>query len=254
MNFRTSLPNAFFLAAALIWLANFNIATIAETPASTSEILEWGSKSDEPVNSTGRKYYLDRRIAPTMSYAGGADWLVRGNRESEESTREMINHLGLKPGMVVCDFGSGVGYHTLPIAQQIKPDGTVYAVDIQLPMLRGLAARANEAGIENVQLVLSKSNVPQMPAKLFDLILMVDVYHELSLPGETLQQLRQSLNDDGRIALLEFRGEDPDVPIYPEHKMTKAQILKEYASNGFELDSQYDQLPWQHLMFFKVKL
>lgn len=185
-----------------------------------------------------------------MSYAGGAKWLLRPERQAEEDAQAMIEQLGLKPGMDVCDFGCGVGYHTLPIAQAIAPEGTVYAVDLQIDMLRAMIGRAKEFGVTNVQPVLTRSNVPDLPEQAFDLLLMVDVYHELSYPAETLQAIKRSLKEGGRIALVEFRGEDLELAIYPEHKMTKAQILREYTANGFTLESSFDGLPTQHLMFF----
>ncbi len=200
-----------------------------------------------------RKYYLDRRIAPTMSYAGGASWLVRPEREAEESTQEMLDNLNLKPGIIVADFGCGVGFHSIPIAKAVGPTGKVIAIDIQRDMLRALVERAKEVKLNNIQPVLAKGNVSDLPQAAYDMLLMVDVYHELAFPAESLQEIRESLKEDGLVALVEFRGEDPDVPILPEHKMTKAQILKEYEANGFQLHSTYDNLPWQHLMFFKVK-
>ena len=212
------------------------------------EVVDWTAA--EQSRGKPRKYYLDRRIAPTMSYAGGASWLVRPEREAEESAAEMLAALKLQPGMTVADFGCGVGYHSLPIAQAVAPDGEVYAIDLQIKMLRSLVARASEAGIFNIRPVVTRSDVPDLPAAKFDMVLMVDVYHELSFPAETLQEIRQSLKPDGRIALVEYRGEDPDVPILPEHKMTKSQILREFTANGFQLESTYDSLPWQHVMFF----
>ncbi len=216
------------------------------------QMIVWGEPVDNEPASMQRTYYLERRIAPTMGF-GGASWLVRSERESEESVAEMLDNLQVKSGMIVADFGCGVGFHSLPLAQQVAPDGKVYAIDIQAPMLRSLVARALEAQTLNIVPVLSRANVPQLPTELFDMVLMVDVYHELNRPAETLQQIRKSLRPGGRIALVEYRGEDPDVPILPEHKMTKQQILKEYQANGFELRSEYDGLPWQHLMFFGVK-
>ena len=234
------------------------IALAPQSPAAAQEaasevisggrLLDWTARGENLGKP--RKFYLGRRVAPTMSYAGGASWLVRPEREAEERSSEMIAQLRLKPGMVVADFGSGVGYHSIPMAQAVAPDGKVYAIDLQEKMLRSLVARAEEAGVESIAPVLTRSNVPDLPLNKFDLVLMVDVYHELSYPAETLREIRGSLRPGGLVALVEFRGEDPDVPILPEHKMTKEQILKEYKANGFTLKDSYDGLPWQHLMFF----
>ena len=123
------------------------------------------------------------------------------------------------------------------------------AVDIQPEMLQELSRRCERLEIKNVDMILGLPHDPKLPEGQVDLILMVDVYHEFSNPVEMLEAMRRSLKPNGRIALVEFRAEDPTVPIKPEHKMTKKQILKEYKANGFKLVSQYDRLPWQHLMF-----
>jgi ubiquinone/menaquinone biosynthesis C-methylase UbiE len=125
----------------------------------------------------------------------------------------------------------------------------VLAVDIQPEMLQELSRRCESENIQNVDMVLGAPHDPKLPDGKIDLILMVDVYHEFSNPAEMLASMKRSLKPEGRIALVEFRGEDPQVPIKPEHKMTKKQILKEYEENGFHLVGRYDRLPWQHLMF-----
>jgi ubiquinone/menaquinone biosynthesis C-methylase UbiE len=151
--------------------------------------------------------------------------------------------------MTVCDMGCGDGYYTVELARRVGLEGKVLAVDIQPEMLQELSRRCERLDIKNVDMVLGLPHDPKLPDGKVDLILMVDVYHEFSNPVEMLDAMRRSLKPGGRIALVEFRGEDPTVPIKPEHKMTKKQILKEYKANGFKLVSQYDKLPWQHLMF-----
>jgi SAM-dependent methyltransferase len=193
--------------------------------------------------------YLGRELAPTMTFHG-ADWLTRPERDDEEDTSGLHARLGLRPGQVACDIGAGNGYHTLKMASAVAPGGTAVAVDIQPEMLELLAARAEQAGITNVRRVTSTPDDPKLAAGTCDLILLVDVYHELSDPATMLGHLRDALSPTGTIALLEFRGEDPDVPIKALHKMTKAQILREFSANGLRLAGEYDGLPWQHLMFF----
>lgn len=197
------------------------------------------------------EFYLGRKIAWTMSYHG-APWLMRDNREAEERTSQVLEQLQLKPGMVVCDMGCGNGYFTLPMAEQVGPTGKVLAVDIQPEMLQMLSRRVVEAGLENVDVILGSVVDPKLPEGEIDLLLMVDVYHEFSHPEQMLAAIRRSLKPDGVVALVEYRAEDPRIPIYPEHKMTKKQILKEYRANGFRLVRQYDGLPIQHLMFLGV--
>lgn len=192
--------------------------------------------------------YLGRRIAQPMSYHG-IPWLNRPERLQEENPQEMLEQLRVEPGMTVCDMGCGDGYYTVELARRVGAEGKVLAVDIQPEMLQELSRRCERLDIKNVDMVLGLPHDPKLPEGKVDLILMVDVYHEFSNPVEMLDAMRRSLKPGGRIALVEFRGEDPTVPIKPEHKMTKKQILKEYGSNGFRLVSQYDKLPWQHLMF-----
>lgn len=193
--------------------------------------------------------YKGRRIAQTMHYTG-AEWLIRDNREREERCSLMLANLGVKPGMSVCDMGCGNGFYALQLAEMVGPEGQVLAVDIQPQMLVMLRQRAEERGIENIVPILGSLHNPRLPAASVDLVLMVDVYHEFSHPEHMLKATRRALKPDGLIALLEYREEDPEVPIKPLHKMSKQQILKEYEPNGFRLVKEFDKLPWQHMMFF----
>jgi SAM-dependent methyltransferase len=181
----------------------------------------------------------------------GAPWLVRESREREEDCETLLEKLNVEPGQVVCDMGCGNGFYALRLARLVGPKGKVYAVDIQPEMLRLLRQRAKQAGLTNIVPVLGLPHDPRLPEDTFDLVLMVDVYHEFSHPEEMLSAIRRSLKPTGRAALVEFRAEDPAVPIKPLHKMSKSQILKELPPNGLELTDQFDGLPWQHLMFFR---
>jgi ubiquinone/menaquinone biosynthesis C-methylase UbiE len=194
--------------------------------------------------------YMGRQIAVTMHYLG-APWLMRESRQREEDCQTLLAALNVKPGQVVCDMGCGNGFYTLQLARLVGDKGRVLAVDIQSEMLRMLEVRAKEAGITNIELVHGTPVDPKLPAGEVDLILLVDVYHEFSNPEEMLGAMRRSLRPGGRIALAEFRLEDPAVPIKLLHKMSKQQILKEFPANGFKLVEQFDKLPWQHLMFFE---
>jgi len=193
--------------------------------------------------------YRGRKIAPTMDYAG-APWLTRESRDTEERPDLLIEALDLAPGMVIADVGAGNGFHALRMAERVAPDGRVLAVDIQQEMLDELEVRAGEAGVENIETILGTVDDPRLPHAAVDLALLVDVYHELSHPEEVLAAVRASLRPGGRLVLVEFRAEDPDVPIKPEHKMSKKQILQEIPPNGFRLVEEYDELPWQHVMMF----
>jgi len=193
--------------------------------------------------------YQGRVIALTMHWEG-AGWLIRHKRDKEEATLKMREELKLKPGMTVCDMGSGNGYHTLPMAEAVGVKGKVYAVEVQPEMIEMLHQRATEKGITNIESIIGLPHDPKLPAASCDMILLVDVYHEFSHPEQMLGGMRKALKPDGVIVLVEFRAEDDSVPIKPEHKMTKAQINKELTGNGFKLVREFDGLPWQHMMFF----
>jgi ubiquinone/menaquinone biosynthesis C-methylase UbiE len=194
--------------------------------------------------------YKGRPIAQTMHYLG-ADWLTRESRQREEDCESMLKALGVKPGQTICDMGCGNGFYTLKLAEIVGDKGLVYAVDIQQEMLRLLEARAEKTNRKNIKPVLGSLIDPRLPEGKIDLILCVDVYHEFSHPEHMLAAMHKALNKDGRLVLVEFRKEDPNVPIKELHKMSKEQILKELVPNGFKLAEQFDKLPWQHMMFFQ---
>ncbi len=207
------------------------------------------AKGQEDKIPPALESYKGRQIAQTMHFTG-APWLTRDSRQREEDCAQMLKELGVKRGMTVCDMGCGNGFYTLQLAKMVGPQGKVLAVDIQPEMLRLLQARAKAARIRNIEPILGSVIDPKLPAGKVDLILCVDVYHEFSHPEHMLGAMRESLASGGRVALLEFRLEDPEVPIKLLHKMSKAQILKEYPANGLKLVREFDGLPWQHLMFF----
>lgn len=204
---------------------------------------------DSPAEPPALTHYQGREIAQTMHYLG-APWLIRDSRQREEDCATMLEQLKLRSGMVACDLGCGNGFYTLKLAELVGAEGRVLAVDIQPEMLRLMEFRAAEARIANIDSVLGTLSDPRLPAGQLDLILLVDVYHELSHPPQMLAAIRRALKPTGVAALVEFRAEDESVPIKPLHKMSKAQILKEWVPNGFKLVNEYDELPWQHMMFF----
>jgi ubiquinone/menaquinone biosynthesis C-methylase UbiE len=181
----------------------------------------------------------------------GAPWLTRESRDREEDCKTMLAALKVRPGDVVCDLGCGNGFYTIQLARLVGEKGRVLAVDIQREMLELLKDRAAEEKIANIEPILGTVVDPKLPPGSVDLVLLVDVYHEFSHPEQMLATIRRSLKPKGRVALVEFRAEDPNVPIKPLHKMSKAQILKEFPPNGFKLVEEFDKLPWQHLMFFE---
>lgn len=188
-----------------------------------------------------------RKIAGVMGMSG-ADWLVRPEREAEEQPEKALDALKLKPGMVVADIGAGVGYMSLRMAKRVGPSGKVYANDLQPEMLAKLNANAAKAKINNVVTVLGDVSDPKLPANTMDLVLLVDVYHEFSQPQQMLRKIRETLKPDGRLVLLEYRAEDPNVPIIAEHKMTVAQVKAELEAEGFVLQPVIETLPRQHIL------
>lgn len=196
-------------------------------------------------------HHMGREIAQTMHYTG-APWLVRESRQREEDCRLLLEALAIKKGQRICDLGCGNGFYTLELARRVGPEGIVYAVDIQPEMLRMLARRAAEEGLENIRPILGTVIDPRLPKGEVDTILCVDVYHEFSHPEPMLARMRESLAAGGQLVLAEFRAEDPAVPIKPLHKMSKAQIRRELEPAGFEIAREFDRLPWQHLVFLEV--
>jgi ubiquinone/menaquinone biosynthesis C-methylase UbiE len=184
-----------------------------------------------------------------MSYQG-ADWLDREDRETTEQPEHVLDVLAVKEGMTVADVGAGSGYFTVRIAKRVGPRGRVLATDLQPEMLDLLRTKIAAAKLSNVVPVLATESEAKLPRNELDLVLMVDVYHELPRPAATLAQVRGALRPGGRIALVEYRGEDPDVPIKPEHKTTLVQIRRELDANGFAFQSSDESLPQQRIIVF----
>ena len=193
-----------------------------------------------------------RRIAGVMG-VGGADWLERPERATEEQPDQALDALDLKPGMTVADIGAGTGYMSLRMAKRVGPSGKVYANDLQPEMLRMLRENAAQAKLTNVETVLGTETDPKLPKGQMDLVLLVDVYHEFSQPQKMLQNIRKALKPDGRLVLLEYRKEDPKIPIRPEHKMSVAEVKAEVEPEGFRLAETLDVLPRQHILIFRKK-
>ena len=225
----------------------------AETPAdpitlpSTAPLYQQLLKSN--IEGIG-KFYMGRQISHVMGHRG-AKWLERPEREREEGTSEMIRCLKLRPGDQVADIGVGTGYIARRMAKVIGPKGTVHGVDIQPEMLALLAKKMKAAGVANVIGVRGTISNPKLPPNSLDFVIMVDVYHEFSHPYEMMAGIVKGLKVGGRVAFVEYRGEDPKVPIKRLHKMTEAQVKKEAALFPLEHVETYEKLPWQHVVFFR---
>jgi ubiquinone/menaquinone biosynthesis C-methylase UbiE len=197
------------------------------------------------------KYYFGREIAHYMTHEG-APWLDRPEREQEERPDLVLAALALRPGDVVADIGCGTGYFSWRLAAAVGAKGRVYGEEIQPEMLAQLAVRMKERNVTNVTGVLGTLDDPKLPEPV-DLVLLVDVYHELSQPAELMAAICRQVKPGGRIAFVEYRGEDPAVPIKPLHKMTEAQVLKEMSALPLEHVATVRTLPWQHLIIFRKR-
>lgn len=193
------------------------------------------------------KIYKGREIATPMSYLG-ADWLERDERERLEQPEKVLDLLKLTSGQMVADIGAGTGYYSLRLAKRVGPQGRVLATDIQPEMIARLRINMKKADSRNIDPVVCTPTDTKLPPGTLDLALMVDVYHELANPEETMAQVRRALKPDGRLVLIEYRGEDPTVPIKPEHKMTLKQVREELAPMGFRIQETFDFLPRQHVI------
>ena len=195
------------------------------------------------------KFFHGREIAQVMGHQA-LGWLERGEREQEEAPSRAIEALDLPPSAVIADIGAGSGYYSLRISPKV-PQGKVVAIDIQPEMLDFLGKKAAELSLANIQPHLGAIDDLKLPSASLDAALMVDAYHEFSHPAEMLESLYHALKPGGRIFLLEFRGEDPRVPIKPLHKMTEAQARMEFEGAGFRFVENRKPLPWQHFMIFQ---
>jgi ubiquinone/menaquinone biosynthesis C-methylase UbiE len=195
------------------------------------------------------KFYMGREIAKVMG-PGGMLWLERPEREDEEQPTLVIEALGLKGGETVVDFGAGSGYYTFRLAEAVGPKGAVIAADIEPKMLEFIRQRAAREKMTHVGLVQTTETDPKLPANRIDWVLFVDVYHELSHPYEVMTGIRNSLKPGGRVALVEYRKEDPAVRIKPVHKMSEEQIINELAAVGLTHVETIRTLPLQHLVIF----
>ena len=197
------------------------------------------------------KTFFGREIAQVMGHQGAA-WLERPERERQERTDLLLEALQLKPGEVVADIGAGSGYFSWRMAQRVGETGKIHAVEIQQEMLDILMANMKKRGVEKiVNPVLGTVQDPKLPEASVDTILLVDVYHEFDFPYEMSRAMIKALKPGGRLVLVEYRGEDPNVPIKPLHKMTVAQVRKEMSVHPVKFDRTLTILPQQHIIVFR---
>ena len=229
----------------LIVLSFFFLCLSGEVTAQTEN--DYSQK--EPSRDGIGKVYMGREISHVMGFHGVA-WLERDSREEEENTKLTISKLPINENSKVADVGAGSGFYTFRIANRV-PKGKVYAVDIQQEALNYINNKAEKQKVDNVITVLGTEKSPNLPENTLDLVIMVDVYHELAFPKEMLENIKKSLNPTGKLLLIEYRGEDPKVAIKPLHKMTVKQVKKELEANGFKLTTNGQYLNIQHFLLFE---
>lgn len=246
--------------AGMVWLASAcgspeSVGSIHGTPASSASDQpdQSGNGSEYVYRSSSRggtgKFYMGREISHVMGHLG-AEWLERPDRQRQERTDLLVSNLPLEVNSIVADIGAGTGYFSFLIAQRV-PLGSVLAVDIQPEMLAIIEDRKVETGFGNVEPVLGSVENPNLPDAHIDLILLVDAYHEFSYPREMGQAMARALKPGGQLVLIEYRGEDPSVPIKRLHKMTQKQAIREMQAAGLEWIRTEDFLPQQHFMVFQ---
>lgn len=194
------------------------------------------------------KWYMGRQIAHVMGFQG-IGWLERPEREAEENTSMLLENMDIAPTDTIADIGAGSGYHVFKMADLARK-GHIYAVDIQEEMLQAIQQKKKQTGLQHITTVKGSSKSVHLPRNSVDKVLMVDVYHEFEYPIEMLASIKKALRPKGRIYLIEYRGEDPTVPIKEVHKMTEKQAVRELNAAGFTLEENVDNLPWQHCLVF----
>jgi precorrin-6B methylase 2 len=233
------------------WLRAFLLIAMLALASTAIEAAERYTTIQGSPDGIG-KAYQGREIAKVMSYHG-APWLERPERMQEERPDLVLAALELKPGMKVADVGAGSGYYSSRMAERLGKGGTVFAVDVQPEMIEILKRNMAERGAGNVKAVLGAETDPKLPAGTLDLAIMVDVYHELEYPYEMLAAVVKALKPGGRVVFVEFRGDDPGVPIKALHTMTEAQVRKEAAAHALIWVKTVSNLPWQHVIVFRKK-
>ncbi|GHD30969.1 class I SAM-dependent methyltransferase [Parahalioglobus pacificus] len=235
------------LALTVFGLLLAGAAFLVTTPDDTQEADSPYTAIAPTRDGTGR-VYMDREIAQVMGHLG-AGWLERSTREQEERTDLLLKMLELEPADTVLDLGAGTGYFSFPMAQQV-PQGEVIALDIQPEMLAIIDKRKASDGVTNIIPTLGEPCDPGLAAATVDVVLMVDAYHEFSCPLEVMRSVVTALKPEGRIVLVEYRADDPSVPIKPLHTMTVEQATREMEAVGLVLQRVDNRLPMQHVMEF----
>lgn len=236
--------------AYLLAVLSLSILALHAEPPRTPDRYKKAAMPTDPGGSG--KFYMGREISLVMGHQG-AGWLERPERVKEEQPSKLLKMLEIKPGAIVADIGAGSGYYSFRMAKAVGSKGKVLAVDIQKEMLDIIRNRMKKNRVKNIEPILGTETDPKLPAGEVDLILMVDVYHELAFPYEMAEALTKALKPGGRMVFVEFRREDEKVPILLAHKMTEKQVLAEMAPHPLKHAKTIESLPWQHVIIFEKK-
>ncbi len=239
--FKVIKTKSIIILMSFVMISLYSCGSQVESPKNT-----YTYKIDDP-NGIG-KWYMGREIAFVMGYEG-MQWLERPEREAEENVNNLLKNMNIQPGDTLADIGAGSGYHVFKMSPILK-NGLIYAVDIQEEMLEEIQSRIDTQNSNKTAIVLGTEKSVNLPENSVDKILMVDVYHEFNYPYEMMQSIKKALRPNGKVYLVEYRGEDPRVPIKKIHKMTQKQAVKEMEAAGFKLLRNFENLPWQHCMVF----
>jgi SAM-dependent methyltransferase len=253
MRISPSLPERRAVVVALLVTVTLAVTAVSaeSVQIATNAAPRYEFRAEHDPDGIG-KFYFGREIARVMGHQA-ADWLERPERQAEERPDLLFSTLDIRPGAVVADIGAGTGYHTRQLARLVGETGVVYAVDIQQEMLDALTNKLFALNIRNVRPILGTATHPKLPRDSLDLILMVDVYHEFEHPYEMVEAMVSALKPGGRLVLVEFRAEDPKVPIKRVHKMSEAQVRKEMAAHPLEWIETISILPRQHIVVFRKR-
>ncbi len=238
---------SFLVVGSFMAACNLHQKALKPIAAANDSVYTYRTRSADGIG----KFYLSREIAQVMG-AAGSDWLERDERQQEENSQLAIEKMNFPENGQVADIGAGTGYYSFKLSAKV-PKGKVYAVEIQDELIQYLQRKKVTLKDSLVTVVKGSDQSPNLPANSIDLAIMVDVYHELEYPSEMLQAIYKSLKPDGKILLIEYRGEDPTVPIKALHKTTVAQLTRELDANGFQLHYKGDFLPIQHFLLFQKK-
>ena len=231
------------------WMICLSVACGVHAVGADADLEDSHYTTGLPTRDGLGKFYMGREISRVMGHLG-AGWLERPERERQERTDLLIAGLSLSEDSVVADIGAGTGYFTFPVAQRV-PKGKVFSVDVQPEMLARIAHRKALENVANVQTVLGEEDDPKLPGNEIDLAFIVDAYHEFSFPREMGERLKESLKTGGQLVLVEYRAEDPRVPIKRLHKMSEAQVKREMAAIGLDWVRTESYLPQQHVLIFQ---